>query len=164
MSKIDTLVQDFLAQKKIAVVGVSDKRETGCNAGYHRFKDAGYTVYAVNPHLASFDGNPCYPDLKSIPDKVDAVFILANPRVTEQIVQQCVDLGVKHVWMHCLMGTKPGLGESSTSVSPDAVQMCRENGIAVIPGSCPNQFLNPDFGHSIFRGVFRTLGFLTVDG
>jgi predicted CoA-binding protein len=44
MSKIDTLVQDFLAQKKIAVVGVSDKRETGCNLGYRKFREAGYTV------------------------------------------------------------------------------------------------------------------------
>src|SRR5205814_8236198 len=41
MSRIDALVQDFLAQKKIAVVGVSDKRETGCNLGYRRFKEAG---------------------------------------------------------------------------------------------------------------------------
>ena len=49
MAKIDTLVQDFLAQKRIAVVGVSDKRETGCNLAYTKFKDAGYNVYAVNP-------------------------------------------------------------------------------------------------------------------
>jgi hypothetical protein len=34
MAKLEALVQDFLAQKQIAVVGVSDKRETGCNAGY----------------------------------------------------------------------------------------------------------------------------------
>jgi hypothetical protein len=38
MSKIDPLVKDFFAQKKIAVVGVSDKRETGCNLGYRKFK------------------------------------------------------------------------------------------------------------------------------
>lgn len=159
MSTIKPLVQDFLAQKKIAVVGVSDKRDTGCNAGYRRFKSAGYTVSAVNPHLTTFDGDPCYPDLKSIPEKPDAVFILANPRVTEQIVQQCVDLGIKHVWMHCLMGTKPGLGENMTSVSQDAVRTCQENGIAVIPGACPNQFLNPDFGHAMMRVIFSTLGF-----
>jgi predicted CoA-binding protein len=162
MAKIDALTKDFLAQKKIAVVGVSDKRETGCNAGYRRFKAAGYTVSAVNPHMARFDGDPCYPDLKSIPDKPDAVFILANPRVTEQIVQQCVDLGVKHVWMHCLMGTKPGLGAGASSVSPEAVRMCRENGIAVIPGACPNQYLKPDFGHAMMRVMFRTLGFHSV--
>jgi predicted CoA-binding protein len=163
MSKIDALVQDFLAQKKIAVVGVSDRRETGCNLGYHKFKAAGYAVYAVNPHLTTFEGAPCYPDLKSIPEKPDAVFIFANPNVTKQIVQQCVELGIKHVWMHCLMGTKPGLAASMTSVSPDAVQMCHENGIAVIPGSCPNQFLQPDFGHKVMRVMMRMLGFLRVN-
>jgi uncharacterized protein len=159
MSKIDLLVEDFLAQKKIAVVGVSDKRETGCNAAYHRFKEAGYAVSAVNPRLETFEGAPCYPDLKSIPEKPDAVFILTNPTITEQIVQQCVDLGIQRVWMHCLMGTKPGLAAGMTSVSQDAVRVCQENGITVIPGACPNQFLKPDFGHTMMRVMFRTLGF-----
>ena len=163
MSKIDTLVQDFLAQEKIAVVGVSDQRETGCNLAYRKFKETGYTVSAVNPRLTSFEGDPCYPDLKSIPEKPDAVFILTNPNVTEEVVQQCVDLGIQRVWMHCLMGTKPGLAASMTSVSPEAVRLCRENGIEVIPGSCPNQFLKPDIGHAIMRGMFRTIGFLRVD-
>jgi uncharacterized protein len=163
MSKIDSLVKDFLAQKKIAVVGVSDKRETGCNQVYHKFKGAGYIVSAVNPRLTAYDGDPCYPDLKSIPETPDAVFILANPKVTEQVVQQCVDLGVKHVWMHCMMGTKPGLTAGMTSVSQDAVRVCQENGIAVIPGSCPNQFLNADVGHAIMRGLFGAIGFLKVE-
>ena len=164
MSKLDTLVQDFLAQKKIAIVGVSDKRETGCNAAYKRFKESGYQVYAVNPRLTTFDGAQCYPDLKSIPEKPDAVFTLTSPKVTEQVVQQCVDLGIKHIWMHCLMGTKPGVGADGTSVSQNAVQLCHENGIAVIPGSCPNQFLKPDFGHALMRVMFRTFGFHTLNG
>ena len=88
MSQIDPLVQNFLAQKKIALVGVSDRRDTGCNTAYRKFKEAGYKVYAVNPRMASFEGDPCYPDLKSIPDKPEAVFILANPQVTDQIVRQ----------------------------------------------------------------------------
>ena len=163
MSKIDTLVQDFLAQEKIAVVGVSDQRETGCNLAYRKFKETGYNVSAVNPRLTSFEGDPCYPDLKSIPEKPEAVFILTNPKITEEVVQQCVDLGIQRVWMHCLMGTKPGLAASMTSVSSQAVQMCREHGIEVIPGSCPNQFLKPDIGHAIMRGMFRTFGFLRVD-
>jgi predicted CoA-binding protein len=163
MSKLDPLVKDFLSQKKIAVVGVSDKRDSGCNLGYRKFKEAGYIVYPVNPHQTAFDGAPCYPDLKSIPEKPDAVFILANPRVTDQIVQQCVDLGINRVWMHCLMGTKPGLGAGASSVSPEAVSLCRENGITVIPGACPNQFLNPDFGHKMMRIIFRTLGFHSVN-
>jgi predicted CoA-binding protein len=163
MTKLDNLVQDFLAQKKIAVVGVSDKRETGCNSNYQKFKDAGYTVYAVNPHLAVFQGSPCYPDLKSIPEKPDAVFILASPKVTEQIVRQCAELGIKYVWMHCMMGTKPGLAAGMTSVSAEAVEICKANGIAVIPGACPNQFLNPDFGHGLMRGLWRLMGNLSVN-
>jgi uncharacterized protein len=163
MAKLDNLVQDFLSQKKIAVVGVSDKRETGCNLGYRRFKEAGYAVSAVNPRMTIFEGDPCYPDLKSIPDKPEAVFILASPRVTEQIVQQCVDLGIQRVWMHCLMGTRPGLAANMTSVSAEAVRKCHEHGITVIPGSCPNQFLKPDFGHALMRVIFRTLGFHRIN-
>jgi predicted CoA-binding protein len=163
MAKVDTLVEDFLAQKKIAVVGVSDQRETGCNLAYRKFKEAGYEVSAVNPRIDSFEGDPCYPDLESVPEKPEAVFILTNPKITNEIVEQCVDLGIKHVWMHCLMGTKPGLAASMTSVSEEAVRMCEENGIAVIPGTCPNQFLKPDFGHKIMRGMFRTFGFLRVN-
>ena len=163
MSKIDILVQDFLAQKKIAVVGVSDKRETGCNLAYKKFKENGYQVYPVNPHITAYDGATCYPDLKSIPEKLNAVFILANPKVTDQIVQQCVDLGIKHVWMHCMMGTKPGLAAGMTSVSQNAVGLCRENGIRVIPGACPNQFLKPDFGHRLMRVMWRTVGFYSLN-
>jgi len=163
MAKIDELVKDFLAQKKIAVVGVSDKRETGCNMSYKKFKQAGYQVYAVNPRITTFDGDSCYPDLKSLPEKPEAVFILASPKVTDLVVQQCVELGIKHVWMHCMLGTKPGLAASMSSVSAVAVRMCRENGIAVIPGTCPNQFLKPDPGHAIMRGMFRTFGLLKVE-
>lgn len=164
MAKTDGLVQDFLAQKIIAVVGVSDKRETGANRNYKTFKQHGYRVYAVNPRISSFDGSPCYPNLRSIPEKPDAVFMLTSPKVTEMIVQQCVDLGVKYVWMHCLMGTKPGLSAGSTSVSSSAVEMCKEDGIAVIPGSCPAQFLDADFGHSTMRKLWSMFGFLSMNG
>jgi predicted CoA-binding protein len=163
MAKIDDLVQDFLAQKRIAVVGVSDKRETGCNLAYTKFKENGNQVFAVNPRISTYAGSPCYADLKSLPEKPDAVFIFANPKVTEQIVQQCVDLGVKHVWMHCMMGTKPGLAAGMTSVSQSAVEMCKANGITVIPGSCPNQFIKPDGGHKLMRGLWKMFGFMNVN-
>ncbi|MCG2786727.1 MAG: CoA-binding protein [Anaerolineae bacterium] len=163
MSQIDTLVQNFLAQKSIAVVGVSTKRDTGCNLNYDKFKAAGYTVYAVSPNMTEFQGDPCYPDLKSIPQKPDAVFIFASPKVTDQVVLQAVEVGVKHIWMHCMMGTKAGLAAEMTSVSQEAVQLCRENGIEVIPGSCPAQFLNPDFGHKLMRGLWRLVGNLKIE-
>jgi hypothetical protein len=163
MSRIDELVHDFLEQKKIAVVGVSDRRDTGCNLSYRKFKAEGYTVYAVNPRLTAFEGDPCYPDLKSLPETPDGVFVLASPKTTEDIVRQCAELGIRRVWMHCMLGTKPGLGASTTSVSQEAVDLCQRHGITVIPGSCPNQFLKPDFGHAMMRGLWRTFGFLKVE-
>jgi uncharacterized protein len=112
--------------------------------------------------MTEFEGNPCYSNLRSLPDKPDGVFILANPKITDEVVRQCVDLGIKRVWMHCMMGTKAGLSANTTSVSPDAVQMCRDLGISVIPGTCPNQFLRPDFGHAMMRVMWRALGFMKV--
>jgi len=163
MTKLETLVQDFLAQKRIAVVGVSTSRDTGANLNYRKFKQAGYMVYAINPHIAEFEGDPCYPDLFSTPEKPDAVFILASPAVTEEIVNQCLEAQVGYVWMHCMLGTKPGLTPEMTSVSKGAVQICRENSIHVIPGSCPAQFLNPDFGHKLMRGLWNFMGNLKVE-
>lgn len=163
MAKVDELVETFLTQKNIAVVGVSDKRDTGCNLAYKKFKENGYQVYPVNPRISSYEGETCYPDLKSIPVKPDAVFILSNPKVTDQIVQQCVDLGVRHVWMHCMMGVKPGLAAGMTSVSQSAVEMCQANGIQVIPGTCPNQYLKPDFAHNMMRGMWRLFGFMNMN-
>lgn len=161
-SGIESLVQDFLGQGSIAVVGVSDKRETGCNLAYKKFVAIGYKVYAVNPRIATYEGAPCYPDLYSIPEKPGAVFLMTNPGVTEQVVQQCVDLGIKHVWMHCMLGTKPGLFPGQTSVSAAAVETCRTHGIAVIPGACPNQFLEPDFFHGAMRRLWKALGYMKV--
>jgi uncharacterized protein len=66
MSQVDSLAKDFLAQKNIAVVGVSDTRQSGCNLAYRKFMTAGHKVFAVNPHIETFDGNPCYPDLELI--------------------------------------------------------------------------------------------------
>jgi uncharacterized protein len=163
MAKIDLLVQDFLAQKTIAVVGVSNTRETGCNLTYKKLKENGYRVFPVNPHLPTYNDDPCFPDLMALPEKPDAVFVLANPKVTEMIVNQCVGLGIKRVWMHCMMGTKPGLAAGMTSVSLEAIQLCNENGIKVIPGSCPNQFLRPDIGHGLMRKMWRLFGFLKIE-
>jgi predicted CoA-binding protein len=162
MTSIDTLVKDFLAQKHIAVVGVSSSRETGCNAAYQRFVTAGYTVTPVSPHLESFEGVRCYPDLRSIPERPDAVFVLTKPEVTDAIVEECVALGIRHVWMHCLWGTRPGLARSITSVSERAVERCHEHGIAVIPGACPNQYLAPDPAHRILGAIGRGLGWHCV--
>lgn len=166
MSRIDTLAQDFLAQERIAVAGVSATRDNPANLIYRTLRGKGVTVYAVNPHVDTFLGDPCYPDVAAIPVKPDGLVVVTRQAVAEDLVRQCVQAGVPRVWLHNMLGTRPRfmkkVAASLGSVSPEAVRLCRENGIAVIPGSCPMQFLGADFGHTCMRGVLRVSGALEV--
>src|SRR5437588_783387 len=114
---IDTKVDDFLAQKRIAVAGVSrnHSHHPVGNLIYQRLKTTGHDVFPVNPRMQTFEGDRCYPDVRSIPGGVDGVVIITRPDVTEQIVHDCNDAGVRRVWMHQSMGAK------ASSVSPAAL-------------------------------------------
>ena len=103
---LETKVHDFLAQKRIAVAGVSrDKSHHPVgNLIYQRLKRTGHDVIPVNPHMQTFDGDRCYPDLQSIPGGVDGVVIVTRPEATERIVRDCSDAGVHRVWMHQSVG------------------------------------------------------------
>lgn len=166
MSTIDSLAKEFLAQKRIAVAGVSPTRQEPANLIYETLRERGYTVYAVNPHTASFLGDPCYPDLFSLPEKPDGLVIVTRPAVAESLVRQCALAGIPRVWLHSMLGTRPRLmkkvAASITSVSPEAVRLCKESGITVIPGSCPMQWLGADFGHTCMRGILRATGALEI--
>ena len=166
MSTIDDLAKDFLDQERIAVAGVSSAREEAANLIYKTLRERGYTVYAINPHIDSFLGDPCYPDVFSLPEKPDGLVIVTRPAVAVALVRQCALAGVPRVWLHSALGTRPrfmkSVAASITSVSPEAVRLCEESGISVIPGSCPMQFLGADFGHTCMRGILRATGALEM--
>lgn len=153
-TNLETKVQDFLAQKRIAVAGVSrDKRNHPAgNLIYQRLKTSGHDVFAVNPNMKTFEGDRCYPDLQSIPGGVDGVVIVTRPEVAERIVHECSDAGVRRVWMHRSIG-------AGSSVSPEAVEYCHQRDITVIAGACPMMFGdNVDFGHTCIRWFLRLTG------
>ena len=99
---LETKINDFLAQKRIAVAGVSRNRSHHPAGSLicRRLKDSGHEVFPVNPHTQTFEGARCYPDLKSIPGGVDGVVILTRPETTARIVRECHEAGVRRVWMH----------------------------------------------------------------
>jgi hypothetical protein len=143
--------REFLAQKSIAVAGVSRTEVDAANLVYRKLRSLGYQVFAVNPNAATVEGDPCYPDLKSIPAALDGVVIATRPEVAEQIVQECAELGITRVWLHRSFG--------AGSVSPKAVAFCHEHGITVIPGGCPQMFCEAaDFGHRCMRWVLNVTG------
>lgn len=153
MSTLENRVADFLNQKRIAVAGVSRSKPSPAKLIYSKLKGAGYLVFAVNPNAATFEGDPCYPNLKSIPGRIDGVVIVTCPELTNEIVQQCVDAGVSRVWMH------QSFAKAATSVSDDAAKFCSDHSISVIAGACPMMFCQPvDFGHKCMRWALRFTG------
>jgi predicted CoA-binding protein len=146
-------IDDFLAQKRIAVAGVSREKggKHGGNIIYQRLKERGYDVFAVNPNADTVEGDPCYHDLASIPGGVDAVVIATARSVAPSVVQQCKELGITRVWMHRSFG--------GGSVSREAHELCRESGIAAIAGGCPLMYgPTSDGGHRFMRRLLGLVG------
>ena len=148
MKPINEAASEFLANKRVAVTGVSRTPKThGSNNVYRRLRERGYDVFAVNPNADEVEADRSYKDLRSIPGGVDAVVIGTRPERAEATMHECAELGIKHVWMH----RGPGAG----SVSPAATRYGREHGIAVIDGGCPCMFgPTADFGHKVMRIVY----------
>ena len=140
----------FLAQRRIAVTGVSRKpKEHGSNTVFKRLRDRGFDVFAVNPNADTVEGARSYHDLKSIPGGVDAVVIATAPDKAEGTMRECVALGIKHVWMHRSYG--------QGSVNPAAAAYGRQHGVTVIDGGCPLMFdPTADFGHKVMRMVLAS--------
>jgi hypothetical protein len=147
---LKTLSADFLSQKRIAVVGVRRTKDDAANLIFRKLRDAGYSVFPVNPQAETVEGVTCYPNVQAIPGGVEGAVIVTRPEVTEQVVRDCAAAGVTHVWMHKGMGN---------SVSEAAVRFCRENGIQVIPGACPLMYCEPvDLPHKCIRWVLGLVG------
>jgi uncharacterized protein len=147
MQSVKEAAAAFLANKRVAVTGVSRTSKThGSNVVYRRLRERGYEVFAVNRNAREVEGDRCYPDLTSIPGGVQAVVIGTRPENVEDIMHECAELGIKHVWMHH--------GAGASSVSDAATDYGRQHGITVIDGGCPLMFgPTADFGHRILRVV-----------
>lgn len=164
MNTITALANDFLSQQTIAVVGVSSKPQALGNALYKKLKTPQRSVVAIHPTLATFDGDPCYPNLQSVPQKVDGVFIATTSENAERIVEECVALNIPRVWMHYSFGIQhSSKSPASSSVSIKAVEQCHRHNISVIPGACPLMFLEPkDPFHSCLKWFLSVTGKLAV--
>ncbi|AZO19706.1 MAG: CoA-binding protein [Mesorhizobium sp.] len=153
-TNLEAKVSDFLTQRRIAVAGVSrnNSHHPAGNLIYRRLKKTGHEVFAVNPNLQTFDGDPCFRDLRSIPGGVDGVVIVTRPEITESIVHDCSVAGIRRVWMHQSLA-------KGSSVSPQAVEFCRRHDISVIEGACPMMYGDGvDFGHTCMRLLMKLTG------
>lgn len=146
-------IDDFLAHRRIAFVGVSRDPKEFANRVYRALKERGYQLYPVNPHAEQLEGDRCYPSVAQLPDSVDGALVMVPPRAAEEVVRQCDQAGIRRVWLHRSGG--------SGAVSPEAVRYCREHGISVVDGACPMMFAEPvGFAHACHRFFLRLTGSL----
>ena len=117
-------IEKMLQLKTWAVVGATDNKE---KFGYKIFKvmlEAGLEVYPINTGVQEILGQKCYPTLKDLPVKPEAVDLVVPPRVGEQILRECVELGITNVWLQPGADTQP------------VVNLAKELGLTVVDHAC----------------------------
>ena len=113
-----------IREKEIAVVGVSEREE---KFGFRIFRDlmkSGFNVQGINPRDGEVLGKKIYKSLKELEKIPDLVITVVQAQVTERIVEECYELGIKEIWM------QPG------SESKNAIEKARAYGIMVTYNTC----------------------------
>jgi predicted CoA-binding protein len=141
------IVEEFVAQRTWAVVGASRDRKKFGNMAYRNLKTKGYRLFPVNPNAEEIEGDRCYPNLKALPERVDAVLIVTPPAETERIVRDAAEANMRRVWMQ------------QGAESDAAVKFCEASGITEVHGQCIMMFArDTGFGHRAHRWVWGMLG------
>ncbi len=126
-------IDDFLALRRFAMVGVSRSPKDFSRGLFRDLCARGYDVVPVNLFAEEIDDHETFQCLQVIRPAVEGALLMTSPNTTEQIVRDCADAGIHHVWMYRAGG--------QGAVSEEAVQFCRNSGIRVVEGHCPYMFL-----------------------
>jgi len=141
------LVEDFVSQNNIAVVGVSRNKSKFGNYIYRELKKKDYRVFPVNPNLEFADGDKCYPNLSSVPEKLDGVIINVSPPEAVNVIKDASVAGIKRVWLQ------------QGSQSDEAVKFCEHNNIDCVSNECIIMFAEPvGFMHRTHKWIWKALG------
>jgi hypothetical protein len=141
------VVEDFIAQRTLAVVGVSRAGKKFGNMAYKDLKAKGYRLFPINPNAEVIEGDRCYPNLKSLPEPVGGVLIVVPPPETERVVREAAAAGIRRVWMQ------------QGAESEAAIRFCQEHGLSVVHGECILMFAQPVVSyHRFHQWVWKLLG------
>ena len=133
-------IDDFLALKRIAVVGVSrDPKEISYTL-WQELRQRRYDAVPVNPATSEIDGRRSYASVRDIDPPVEGALIMTTAAVAEQVLDDCAAAGIHHVWLY------GGLGGGATSAA--TVAAAERHGLDTVAGHCPYMFLP---GTSVFH-------------
>lgn len=119
---VPSRIQAFLAGTSFAVVGASTERRKYGNRCLRCYLQDGREVHPVHPSADEVEGRRAYARLSDLPARPHGVTIVTPPPVTEEVVEEAVELGIEHLWMQ--------LGAESAA----AVERAEAAGIQVIAG------------------------------
>lgn len=142
------VIEDFLAQKRIAMVGVSRNPKDFSTLLFKELCRQGYNVVPVNPRASQIFGQHCFARVQDVQPSVDAALLMTSPSVTETVVEDCAEAGIRRIWMYRAGG--------DGAVNAKAVEFCKDRGIQLVPGECPFMFL-PGNGFHAVHGFIRKL-------
>jgi uncharacterized protein len=142
-------IESFLREKRIAIIGISRERANIGMSLCDAFTRLGYEVLPVNPKATEIKGTHCYSRVQDMHPAPSAALLLTTPAVTNVVVRDCAEAGIKKVWMY--------RGGGQGAVSVEAVEFCRAKGSEVIPGECPFMFLAPVRGVHWFHRCLRKI-------
>lgn len=121
----DQAMKDILlSAKTIASVGLSSNKEKESYWIVAYLKEQGYRIIPVNPAAEEILGEKSYPDLESVPEKIDVVQVFRKPEDVPPIVESAIKVGAKVVWM------QEGI------VHEEAAEKAREAGLQVVMDAC----------------------------
>ena len=140
-------VEDFLAQKTIALVGASRDPRKFSGMATKELTAKGYRIVPVNPLADTIGEERCYPDLSSIEEDVDTALVMVPKRETPKVIEDAAKAGIRRLWIQ------------QGADSEKARALCEEKGISVVSGECIMMFAEPvGFGHRLHRFVWKLLG------
>jgi len=121
----DQMMKDILlSTKTIASVGLSSNTEKESYWIVSYLKDHGYHIIPVNPAATEILGEKAYPDLGSVPERIDVVQVFRRPEDVPPVVDDAIKVGAKVVWM------QEGI------VNEEAAQKARDAGLQVVMDAC----------------------------
>ncbi len=144
------IINHFVEDKNLALIGVSKNQQKFGNALLKELSKLGYTIYPVHPDLQYVEGVKCFRSLDELPENVQNLLLVVQPKATEEIVKGINPDKIKRVWMH------KGMGSGSSSIL--AIHECKDKGIEVVYGFCPMMFLSSSGIHRFHLWMRKTFG------
>jgi uncharacterized protein len=140
-------IDDFLAQKTLALAGVSRSGKGFGNAVRKELAAKGYTVRLVHPDVDAIEGQPCARSLRDVAAEVGGVVLVTPPEVTAALVREAAEAGIRRVWMQ------------QGAESEEAVRFCEQHGVDVVHHQCILMFGEPAaWPHRFHRRVRAIFG------